>query len=371
MINATFPRQDVPLYKKVDSNGNLVPAFAKQHLDYSEALLQGFGPRRGVMDRLYQSYNGIKLPGSLSYLEKNYGKQNKSKYISYRLGRTKMNLLHGEFLKRPLTATVTTTNIDAVSEKMRNMDVLRGAMIARKEVEDIKNIAGVDLMEGVQIPKTEDEFEKMQPKDKDETIMQIILDASVPELKLKHKLSQCFLDLLITAMCYCKVTIDEEGEVTFDRIDPRDAIYEQIEGDDYLRNSPIRGSRQRLFVHDILLRYRLTPEERDILDTARQNPDYFINQSRGFARMVNGQLQCDVIHIEWDSVETEYYEYSPKTKIQMEIDPRTDSIEREIYPEKSDESFADYQKQAATGKKFKTKFKTVQYEATRIAGRMM
>ena len=367
MALSFFPRQDIPLKDKTQ-------AWMAQHLDYAEAILRRYNDTRLRMTRLYESYNGVKNPSSTAWLEKTYGKQNKSKFISYRLGRSKVNLLVGEWLKRPLTATVETINSDAMSEKMEQFDVMKGAMIAKTELSDLKDKVGVDVMEGAPIPQDESDpiWQKMSFKDKQEDIMQIILDNQVQELDLKKKLSDCFLDLLITSMCFCKVEIDENGETVFHRIDPRDAIFEEVQGDTYLENSPIKGCRQVLSVHEILMRYDLDVAQRDKLNAARANPDQYIGTggtSRGYMRMMNGQLVCDVVHIEWLSVEPEYYKISPKTKNQMSVDPTTQNYKVSLDVISYEQNKAIHDKNVLDGKyTIETKFKQVVYEATRIGG---
>lgn len=362
-----FPRQDLPIIQKND-------AWKKQHLDYSEALLRRYNETRLRMTRLYQSYNGITSTTLTAVFDRTYGKQNRSKFIHYRLGRAKISLLHGEWLKRPLSATVETINSEARSAKMEQVDMMTGAMIAKKEIGDLKDKAGVDIMGGAPIPQDENDpiWDKMSFKDKQEDIMQIILDEQTIELDLKKKLADCFLDLLITSMCFSKVEIDEQGETKFHRIDPRDAIYEEIQGDDYLEKSPIKGCRQVLPVHEILLRYDLTQDQRDKLNAARANPDQYIGSggiSRGYMRMTNGQLMCDVIHIEWLSVEPEYYKVSPKTTTQMQLDSTTDSVTLEMDTESYEQNKELHNKNVASGKyKIETKYKQIVYEATRIGG---
>lgn len=368
MSSNLYPREDQSLSIKQK------PEYKKQHLDYAEAILKRYNSDRTRMTRLYESYNGVKLAGSLAYLERTYGKQNKSKFIAYRLGRSKINLLHGEWLKRPLSATVETINVDAKFAKMAQIDFMNGAMEAKQELNDLKMKAGVDVMEGAPIPQDENDpiWEQMSFKDKEEDIMQIILDEQVKSLDLKKKLGECFKDLLITGMCFCKVEIDEQGETKFHWIDPRDAIYEFIQGDDYLEKSPIKGCRQVLSVHDILMRYQLTQEERDKLNAARTNPQAYVGSnglSRTYMRMSNGELLCDVIHIEWLSVEPEYYKISPKTGAQMEADPTSTDYTIEMDGESYEQNKDIHDANVKAGKyRVETKYKQVVYEATRIGG---
>src|SRR6185369_589410 len=303
-------RTDIPESEKT-------PLWGKQFLDYSEQLLRNYKPSRDRMNRLYNVYNGIKDPLSIEWLTKTYGQENRAKFIAYRLGRTKIDLLQGEWLKRPLQSTVTTVNSQAISNKMQQYDFLKGAMIARDEIAAVKQHAGVDIMEGMQIPENNDVFESMKFKDKYEDMMQIIVDKSVVHLDVKKKLSECFLDCEITNHCHLMIELNQKGDVEIHKIDPRDAIYEPLQGDDYLEHSPIRGCRRQMSVNEILLRYDLTKDQRDQLENARKNPNLYIGvngYSRGYMRYEDGNLWCDVLHVEWDSVTPMYTKVVPKTQ---------------------------------------------------------
>jgi hypothetical protein len=365
---AQYPRQDLPLKDKDDK-------WKKLHLDYAETLVKSFDNSRGRMTRLFESYNGVKLPGSLAWLEKNYGKQNKAKYISYRLGRSKVALMHGEWLKRPLSATVTTINSEAMSEKMNQLYTMMGAMHAKKELTDLKNV-GVDVMEGAYIPDGPEDpaWEKMSPKDKCEDIMQIILDNQVKDLDLKKKIADAFLNLVITNHCFMQVERDHTGDIQVHNIDPRQAIYEAIEGDDYLEKSPIYGCVRVLPVHEILLRYNLTQEQRNTLSAAAANPSIYIGingLSRGHMRMENGGLVCDVMHIEWKSVTPEYWKVVKKSNNQSMFDGNgeSDVMELEMDPIKYENNKDIHDANVKKGDyEVATKYKEDEYEATRIGG---
>jgi len=362
-----WPRQDIPNIEKT-------PQWYKQCLDYGESMLKTQNNFTARMTRLYQSYNGIKTPISTQWLEKTYGAQNKAKYIAYRLGRTKINLLYGEWLKRPLSATVQTINSEAVSEKMQQFNFMKGAMIAKSELEEVRNKVGVDVMEGVPIPENEDDpiWAKMSFKDKSEDIMQIILDEQIKALHLKKKIGEMFRDVLITSMCYAKVEINESGDVEVYRIDPRDAIYEHIEGDDFLQKSPIKGCRQIMSVQEILRRFRLTKEQRDLLDSARQNPGIWVGvngRSRGYMSMQGGELVCDVLHIEWDGMSADYYKNSPRTKAQMMLDPDEGSATIKLTDGAYENNVDMHNKNINKGEyTIDTTWHQVKYEATRIGG---
>ena len=364
-LSSFFPRQDIPEYQKN-------AAWLAQHLSYAESLLKTYNQVRTRMTRLLNVYNGVKDPLSIQWITQRYGTQDKSPFIAYRLGRTKIDLLHGEWLRRPLVSTVQTINSQSVMNKQRQYDLMRGAMLMRDEVETVKNVAGVDVMNGVQIPQDETEFEKMSFKDQCEDIMQLIINSQIKKLDAKQKIGEAFKYCEITNYCGARIEMDEKGKINLWPLDPRDCIFEAVQGDDYAEKSPIRGCRLSLPVHMILMRYELTKEQRDTLENARSNWQKYVGAdglSRGYMNYVNGELLCDVIHIEWDSVTTMYQKVVPKTQAQMELDSSVPTLTFDMDTAKYEGNKDFYDKKAAKeGWTIVTKFMEEQYEATRIGG---
>ena len=170
-----LPRQDIP-NKDKDPKTEKGKKWFKEHLDFAEHLLKNNAARVDKMSRLYDSYNGKTEADSIKYLVSTYGRKNRAKYIPYRISKTKLDILEGEFLKMPLNATVKTINSEAVSEKMQRYELMLGAMHAKKELEKLKEV-GVDVLEGMPIPDKDDPsaFKQLSFKDKNEAIMQIML----------------------------------------------------------------------------------------------------------------------------------------------------------------------------------------------------
>ena len=361
-------REDIPESEKKK------PEYFKNRLDFAEQILKDYTNTKDRMTRLFNAYNGVKTPESLAFWEKTYGKQNKSKYIAYRLGRTKVDLLNGEFLKRPLQATVTTINSEAVSNKMAKKNMLIGAMLAKEELEFLKQAGGVDIMHGAQIPESEDDpiWKAMSFKDRQEDVMQIILDNQLKELDVKRKLAQGFLNCEITSTSWFAVERNENGDVELHNIDPRDKIAIEIDGDDYYEKSPIKGCRRVMPVEQILLRYDLNKKQRDVLNQARLDPAAYLgdnNTSRGYMSMQGNQLLCDVIHIEWDSVTPEYFKVVPKTKTQLLVDDSEDTLMLPLDAEKYEANRSYHDKMVEKGEyEIIVKWRKDKYEATRIGG---
>lgn len=337
-----FPNQSIPENQKTLD-------WVKLHLDYAEGILNRKNNSFSIMDRLYQSYNGVKNQQALQYIQNTYGRQNKAKFISYRLGRNKIELRKGEWLGQPLKPTVTTINSEARIKKLDEADLMRGAIALRKDLDTLKG-AGVDVLEGMELPEGDPDevFNSMSFKDKNEHVMQVILDNGITELDLKHKFSKNFLDLNIAAMCYGKIDTDDEGNVDYIKIDPRDAIFDEIEGDDFLERSPLKGARFRMTVSEVDRKYKLTKEQKEQIKSFENNGGN--SDSRRRIYQMNGDLCMDVIHIEWISMIPIYYKLSPKTQKQMEFDPSVDHYKIQIDTKEYEENKARYDSLVAKGK---------------------
>jgi len=356
------PRIDVTEIQKT-------PEWGKGFLDYAQYLLVNYNDERTKITRLYRSYNGVKTQEHNNIWQKTYGKENRAKYIAYRAGRTKINLLHGEYIKRPLAATVETINREALSEKMRQQDMMMGAMLAKPVLEELKAKAGVDVMEGIQIPDSEDDpiWQQMSFKDKCEDMMQLIIDEQVKKLNMLQKFGEQFLDVTIAGTTFHKIEINEHGKLNYIKIDPRDKIAEEIEGDHFYERSTVKGARQRMPLHEVLSRWNFTEAERNQLQNLR-NTNY---NGRGYQayQESNGQFLIDVIHIEWKAMRPRYYKIAPKTKTQLEYDSTVNTVRIEIDAEKYEKNKSLFDKEVAAGKyQIETKWEEDLWEGTRIGG---
>ena len=323
-----FPRQDVSETQKTAD-------WAKLHLLYAKQLLQDRESSLEKKTRLYNQYNGRTVAASVNYLTQTYGKKNRTKYISYRLGKPKIDLLNNEFLKRPLYSYVSTINIDAKTAKLDNFEMVLGAAHAKKVIEGMRQ-NGVDPMNGMDIPNIDDNtiWAKMNTKERNEKLMQTLIDNAIRELKLKLKFAKNFQDIKLVSECFGKIDIDEHGNEDYYRIDPRNAIFEEIEEDYFLEKSPIMGARIRMPIHNILMRYRLSQVQRDRLETIRKSG----RSDNSSFYSYNGSMCADVIHIEWKSVTATYYLLSPKTKSQMEFDSSDAFFRKEISAKEYEEN---------------------------------
>lgn len=360
-----WPSQDI-----LESEKN--PAWYAQHLDFAEELLKNGDFRTTKMSRLYNSYNGVTAAKSVRYLTETYGFKNKNKYIDYRAGRTKIDILHGEFLKIPLNSTVRTINSDAVVKKLEQYDFNLGAAHVREDIEKLRSV-GVDPLEGMdpEDPNDPDFKKKIKPKDRYEIIMQRIINSLIEELDLVEKIGSNFLDAEIVSRMFSQIVVDEKnGSIDLEPIDPRDGIWFEFDRDPFLKKSFVMGRRQKMSINEVLTKFELTDTQRqqlkglrDNYDTLKNNPDY-----KGRYSLVNGEYVVDVMHIEWMGLRREYTKKSPKTKSQMEFSSQEDgflniSVTAGAYEANKKQIDKTAKK---NGQEIITEFTEELYEATRI-----
>ena len=337
MASNNFPKQNIPEKDK------LKPSWGASHLDYATNLLIVRNSMLSTMNRLYMSYNGEKWEhGWFKNFTETQGKGNKAKFVSYRFSRNKLDLINGEYLKSPLHTTVETVNVEAKTAKFDYLNFMRGAMSANNEgVLDKLKEAGVDVTEGLQIPTSNEDplWEKMSYKDKNEEIMQIIVNTAIKELGIHWKTAKNLLDVEIVSGCWSKVDITDDGKLDLLVFDPRDSIYVEIENDPFCERSPIKGVKMRMTVSEVLQRYPLSEDQRKIVESAQNGMTQYLNNKRfNTYTWKGGDLCVDVIHIEWLSTRPEYWKLSPKTQNQMALDPSTPYYTLPLSVEKFEEA---------------------------------
>lgn len=319
-MSKNFPRQDILETQKT-------PKWFKEHGNFAEDLLRNSDHRVQEMNRFYQGYNGQNDPKSVEWLTKAYGVQNRGKYIDYRVGRNKIDILLGEWLRQPFKSTVRTINSSAVVKKMQTYTLNLGAVNAKPTLEMLRG-HGVDPMEGMDIPDKNDPNlqDKITPKDRNEIIMQRIVDAVVEELHVVEKIGSNFLDAEITSRVMSRINVDKiHGSISLEPIDPRDGIYFEFDRDPFMKKSFLMGSRTKVPINEILTKFKLTRDQRNKLESIRSNQNKYLSQDRphsnryGKYSMNNGHFCVDVMHIEWLGVKPKYTKKSPKTKSQMDF----------------------------------------------------
>ncbi|NLG02883.1 MAG: hypothetical protein GX567_03470, partial [Clostridia bacterium] len=120
----------------------------REMLDYAVNQWQSRSARRKRLEQLYNSHNGIINDHEIEAITKMTGQKSKTKYVKYRLGRSKLKQLHGEFLEINLTPTVSTTNRAAQNRKMEKYKAQLGLALSKAYIEKARAM-GYDVFSGM------------------------------------------------------------------------------------------------------------------------------------------------------------------------------------------------------------------------------
>jgi hypothetical protein len=360
-----FPDQTIPETNKDEK-------WCRLHIDYARELYESRSNVLKNIQKNFESYTGSVNNKKIKYLTDKYGNAVKGEFKTFKLGKNKVDLLAGEFLLQPLKQQVSTTNKEAVSKKMQLATMMKGAIAAKKEIEFLRKDLGMNILEGMEIPEQDDPNleEKINPKTKNEIIMNKLLSDYVKKENLKDELYKAIMDVIIAGECFGKNEILADGKAIFRRIDPRYAIYEEIESDTFLGMTPIIGEHRPMTVHQILTNYwgDLGEENRKKIKELSKNPGNVSSYSTPHVKYdERGNITTmNVTTIEWFSVRPHYVKISPNSK--NPDDPYKKDIEAEDY----EKNYEKYKKDIDKGKyKIETTYTTDLWEATMIGDNIM
>ena len=263
--------------------------------------------RRVVLDALYESYNGIVKQAYKKLLEEKYGKTSEL-YKDFKLGRSKLKLLIGEYLSIELDPMVTSVNPDSIKTRVEMANLLRGAVEMKETLTKIKKNVGFDPV-GIEIPDANDPNlnSKLYPITENELAMQLIIDDKIKGQKIKFKAQECFVDLLVTSECHGRVERNARGEEVFRPINPKDAIFQEVTNDPFCDDSPFKGERRWMYIKDVVQQFQLTPDQRVMLVNYSTTDT---QEKKGF-RVINGLPAVEVFTIQWKANRNFYTKISP------------------------------------------------------------
>jgi hypothetical protein len=284
----------------------------QQMLDYAYTQWDAKNLVRERFEKLYNSYNGIISEKEIESVIKKYGKRSKTKYVNYRLGRSKLKQLHGEYLEIPVNAQVTTVNRTAQNEKMQKYKNMLGMSLAKPQIEKAREL-GYNVFDGLQIPDKNNKtyWNLNNFKLANEIVMQHIINDKLKTQKMKDQLYQNFVDLTIAAEVFGKVERTIDGNDEYRAIPPKYALYEESVADPYLERSPYLGEVRYMYEGEILTNqeFNLNEQQKKIIENIRET--YYKDENQGNLLVVNGHPAIEVVTIEWKSLETVYKKISP------------------------------------------------------------
>lgn len=298
-----------PDYKpeKGQSEENWAKAYIDAIINYHD---NSSSSRRTKIQNLYDTHNGIVKQEDKRFLVERYGSTLSASYVDFKLGRTKIKLLLGEYITIDFDPFVYTTNPDALTSKAEFASLIRGAMSARETLDKITKSSSIKPLNGIKIPKETDPdlFNKLYPKTENEVIMQTILDDELADGLLKLKGYETMGDVVIVSECHGLIEKDNTGKEIIEVINPKSAIFQEVPNDPFCEKSPFKGHWKYMFVKDILQRFKLS--EADIITLKSEEEDTSARETSGW-KIIGGVPAVPVYFLEWKSVLPVYTKRSP------------------------------------------------------------
>lgn len=248
---------------------------AKEVLDFAINEFESRSKYREREKKMYDSFNGISNQNLIKNLTSSYGKDSKTKFIRYHIGRARLKTLINEFLRINIKPSAFATNRDAVQKKTDKYFKLRARSLAKDMIQEAQN-QGFDVYKGVKIPDKDDENFWIEEnfKTDNELLMQKIINSKVKTQKLKNKYAKCFIDGVITSKFFAKVEKNEKGANDLRHINPINMICIDSEDDMFYQNTPYIGEKRYLYQNQLMRMYpQLT--KKDFEDLSDNNEDMY------------------------------------------------------------------------------------------------
>lgn len=281
-------------------------------LDYAVTQYESRYIRRQRLEKLYNSHNGIVDQSEIDAITKMTGTKSKTKYVKYRLGRSKLKQLHGEFLEISITPTISTVNRNARNQKMEKYKQTLGMALAKPQLEAVRKL-GYDVYSGMQLPdiNNKDQWAVNNFKLENEIAMQSIIDDKMINQKLKVQFFSNFVDLTIAAEVFGKVERDIDGVDIYRAIPPKYAMFEENVNDLFLTRSPYKGEVRMMYLHEILSNPEFELDSIQKEELINMKDQYNSENKDGALEMIDGHPAIPVYTIQWKGLEMVVSHTSP------------------------------------------------------------
>jgi len=281
-------------------------------LDYAVTQWDSRGERRKRLEKLYNSHNGIIDQAEIESITKMTGQKSKTKYVKYRLGRSKLKQLHGEFLEISITPTISTTNRDAQNEKMDKYKMSLGMALAKPQLESVRKM-GYDVFSGMQIPdvNNKESWSISNFKLENEIAMQSIIEDKMVNEKLKTQFYSNFVDLTIAAEVFGKNERSIDGIDTYRAIPPKYAMFEENVNDLFMTRTPYLGEVRYMYLHEILSDPDLDLDSEQKKEIIALKDQFNDQDKEGSVEMIDGHPSHPVYTIQWKGLEMVVCKTSP------------------------------------------------------------
>lgn len=292
----------------------------------------------------------------------------KAKFKHYKIVSTKLERLHGEFVKKILKPSVETRGKDSLSAKMKNIG-LQLAMQSKEMqgvIQQFQEGMDMDLTGGVPMVDLQDpqQVKRLNPKYEYERFMTAVLQEQIKRLRVKDLGADTLLDAVIVSECHATAFLQPNKKVDIERIHPRNKIFEEIPNDTYLEDTQFHGENLPMSQQNILSTYghKMDEEQREQVRTLNNHPEAWISGNSTYWWEEENELIGWVQHLTWMS-QKEVYEKVQKSENNEFVDHYENLLSKEYY----NKNKAQIEREAKAGKyEIRKGYLTTLYESTRI-----
>lgn len=284
-------------------------------IEIMDAAIAHFKQKNNRKKRItdnFKNYTGHNINIIKKDIIEKYGGEPTTKVVSYGLGKAKIDLLRGEFLRIDIKQHVESSSPETMAEKAREYKKKRGAMALKPQLEQVAK-SGLKPLGGAEIPSEDDPDlkRKLHPRTKNEIAMQAIIDDKIKRLHFKLKFLDAFMNAELTSEIHGKVYRNRNGEDDIMIIDPRKAIYQENEYDPLCLESPYDGDLKFLYPEEILMRYPdLKSEIKEHLKNLENGTNMDDYQNISYEE-INGKRAYPVYYLQWWTVVEDFTKIVP------------------------------------------------------------
>jgi len=256
-----FPDLNIPEYKKdEDWHKRWVKSI------FENAVDARYGLAYQMMQENYNFYDGIQASEEYNFLQTSEsGDTLPAIWINYNQIRNKVDVLLGELTARGFGIRVRAQNKESESKRLDKKFEMLTQMRLKDIYEEMEDSYGIPVMPPGH-ERLPDDLEELEDyltstyKDECERVMENALRYLVKKYEWDYLRIRLCQDLIITARCFCKMSI-EEGLPKYNRVDPRFMVFDVSAKDDFLRDSAYFGEIRYMPLSEAVQLYNLTKKE--------------------------------------------------------------------------------------------------------------
>ena len=305
-INYSLPRQRVTIRQKTDKR-------KRESVD-SVIQMSRFHPGTSennwdLVNRTYDYYNGIIDDADYTHVMKPYGKSMgnfPAKLHNYSIIKPNIDLLRGEFAKRPLNYTVIVSNPDVVTNREEQRKSVIEANIKQHFINELNNYGidtGVDSNEDIELPEDIARSFDRSYKDNRAIMGQEALQFIIYHSDVFTEFKEAFFHFLVSGRVFTLRTIIQD-EIHYETLDPLDFDFDKSPSTTFIEDGMWAINRKLCVPSDVIDSYydELTTAQIDQIENPMggQSESHFLS---GFSDSNEGRTRfIEVYRVYWKSM---------------------------------------------------------------------